>query len=268
MTSIKDIQNALTKDPTNEAIKQIANQLYLVAKARKQWAKAKLELIDCFNHHNELTPFDESSQKDAHSAYDCAKTMFEKIPSEWASKDSPFDEQFEELNTKLIPELHEVSEKYFAAKGKRDFFYSSFEHDDVYEHNPDKLKEDLLAYLSGAIVVKEHRYRYQSEQYNRYQTLMQWVPMRDNMTLGDFALRYSDALRSEVEYSYESSSPKIAANYDDFGERKVNPINATVFYYFFSANRVRRRMAQVLLSAARYPNEKMRRAYMRFFSNA
>lgn len=268
MNGIKDIKLALIKDPNNEDVKEIANHLYNCAKARKKWADAKVDVTVCSNSHHELSTYDEASLKDTYNTHESAKKNFANFPAEWAGTEGPFDELFAELENILLPELQEYSEKYHTAKEKKDFFYSSFEVDDVYEHNPEKLKEDMCAYLSGAIVVKEHRHRYQSEQYHRYQTFMQWVPMREDMTLGDFAMRYSEALRSEVVYSYESSSPLIDANYDDFGVRKVNPINATVFYYFFSANRVRRRMAQVLLSAARYPNEKMRRAYMRFFSNA
>lgn len=268
LSAIKDVQLALIKDPENEDINEIASNMYDVAQARKEWADAKYNVIVCSNSHHELTPFDEASLKDTYNTQESAKKVFATFPSEWAGTGGPFDDLFAELKNNLLPELQEFSEKYHAAKEKRDFFYSSFDVNDVYEHNPDKLKEDMVAYLSGAIVVKEHRYRYQSEQYSRYQTFMQWVPMKEDMTLGDFAMRYSEALRSEVLHSYESSSPLIDANYDDFGVRKVNPINATVFYYFFSANRARRRMAQVLLSAARYPNEKVRRAYMRFFSNA
>lgn len=46
----------------------------------------------------------------------------------------------------------------------------------------------------------------------------------------------------------------------------MRPINATVFYYFFSAGRMGKTWAQWLLSAVRYPNEKVKRAYMRFFA--
>jgi hypothetical protein len=69
-----------------------------------------------------------------------------------------------------------------------------------------------------------------------------------------------------IEDSFNDRSPKIEANYDDFAERTVRPFNATLFYYFFSADRRRRSVAQWLLSAVRYPNDKVRRAYMRFFA--
>ena len=69
-----------------------------------------------------------------------------------------------------------------------------------------------------------------------------------------------------VQDSHNDLSPKIEANYDDFAERTIRPFNATIFYYFFSADRRKRTIAQWLLSAVRYPNDRVRRAYMRFFA--
>lgn len=69
-----------------------------------------------------------------------------------------------------------------------------------------------------------------------------------------------------IDESHNNRSPKIEANYDDFAERTVRPLNATIFYYFFSADKRRKTIAQWLLSAIRYPNLKVRKAYMRFFA--
>ena len=69
-----------------------------------------------------------------------------------------------------------------------------------------------------------------------------------------------------IEESNQFKSPKIQANYDDYQESTLRPLNATLFYYFFSADRTRRTMAQWMLSTIRFPNEKLRRAYMRFFA--
>lgn len=66
--------------------------------------------------------------------------------------------------------------------------------------------------------------------------------------------------------SHNYKCPKIQANYDDFGDRTIRPLNSTIFYYFFSADFAKRTAAQWLLSTVRYPNEKIRKAYMRFFS--
>jgi len=68
-----------------------------------------------------------------------------------------------------------------------------------------------------------------------------------------------------IEMSHNYKCPKIAANYDDFGDATIRPFNSTIFYYYFSADVAKRTFAQWLLSTVRYPNEKVRRAYMRFF---
>ena len=89
---------------------------------------------------------------------------------------------------------------------------------------------------------------------------------RTDITLKEFSRRYAHMIEGLIEDSHNDKSPKIEANYDDYAERTVRPLNATIFYYFFSADRRRRTFAQMLLSAVRYPNDKVRRAYMRFFA--
>ena len=85
-------------------------------------------------------------------------------------------------------------------------------------------------------------------------------------TLREFAFEYSRLIEAMIDASHNFSSPKIDANYTDFQEKSLKPVNATVFYYFFSTNRMGKTLAQWLLSSARYPNERLRRAYMRFFA--
>jgi len=85
------------------------------------------------------------------------------------------------------------------------------------------------------------------------------------MTLKEFSHEYAIFLNSVIEASHNHRNPKIDANYDDYQYRTINPITGSVFYYFFSANRVRWNLATMILSAARYPNEKIRKAYLRFF---
>jgi hypothetical protein len=89
---------------------------------------------------------------------------------------------------------------------------------------------------------------------------------RSNQSLNDFCSEYSRLIEHNIFLSHNCSSPLIEANYDDYQERTVRPFNATIFYYFFSGNRRSRTIAQWMLSAIRYPNDKVRRAYMRFFS--
>jgi len=81
-----------------------------------------------------------------------------------------------------------------------------------------------------------------------------------------FCEEYARMIEGMIDASFNHKSPKIPANYDEFGEDTIKPLNSTVFYYFFSAERTKRMFAQWLLTTVRYPNEKVRRAYMRFFA--
>lgn len=116
-------------------------------------------------------------------------------------------------------------------------------------------------------MVKEHRQRYQKEQFDRLLLAAQSRKLKDHSaSLEDFCVEYSKLIEVMIEDSHGYKCPKIQANYDDFGDQTVRPLNSTIFYYFFSADRAKRTMAQWLLSTVRYPNEKVRRAYMRFFA--
>lgn len=89
---------------------------------------------------------------------------------------------------------------------------------------------------------------------------------KKNISLREFSKEYARMIDSLNEMSHCYRSPKIDANYDDFNTKAIMPVNATVFYYFFSSNRSGKTFAQWLLSSVRYPNERMRRAYIRFFA--
>lgn len=67
------------------------------------------------------------------------------------------------------------------------------------------------------------------------------------------------------EQSHHGKCKKIEANYDGFDTDAVRPFNATLFYYMFSGNSVSKAWARWILSTIRYPNEKVRKAYMNFY---
>ena len=127
-------------------------------------------------------------------------------------------------------------------------------------------RENLLLYLASNIVVPEHRNRYQIEQFQRYrESLVEPALRGTNMTLEEFSVKYGHFIEYKIMKSHYFKSPFIEANYDDFQEKTVRPINATIFYYFFGLSKYNKRLAQLLLSTIRYPNERVRRAYMRAF---
>ena len=81
----------------------------------------------------------------------------------------------------------------------------------------------------------------------------------------EFSHNYAKLIHALTQKSHQFKCPKIEANYDDYDKETVLPINPAIFYYFFSANRSGKTWAQWMLAAARYPNDRTRRAYMRFF---
>lgn len=87
-------------------------------------------------------------------------------------------------------------------------------------------------------MIKEHRIRYQKEQFDRFVTSLNYAPLKNkDMTLEEFSNEYARLINSTTESSHNYRCPKIEANYDDFGEQTIRPLNATIFFYFFSANR-------------------------------
>ena len=66
---------------------------------------------------------------------------------------------------------------------------------------------------------------------------------KKHVTLRDFCKDYANMIEILIQDSHNDRSPKIEANYDDFREKTIRPLNATIFYYFFSADRRRRTIA-------------------------
>ena len=171
----------------------------------------------------------------------------------------------ETYNTKIRPLIEKFTdyEKAFNDRERVYHHYMAEEQSEALQ----TFREELFQHLAGSIVVKEHRQRYQKEQFERYMASMQVIRLWGNgLTLRELTERYADLIQHLIELSHNSRAPNIEANYDDFAERTVRPLNATIFYYFFSAERYGKVLAKMLLSAARYPNDRIRRAYMNFFS--
>ena len=117
------------------------------------------------------------------------------------------------------------------------------------------------------IVIKENRKRYQKEQFDRMMLASQDQDLKvHSASLDTWCENYCRLIEATIEQSHNYLSPKIMANYDDYGDSTIKPLNSTIFYYFFSAERSKRTIAQWLLATARFPNQKMKRAYMRFFA--
>ena len=152
---------------------------------------------------------------------------------------------------------------YTQSQNEKNVMYADYDSSD----DLDAFRQDLLKHLAGNIVVKEHKIRYQKEQFDRLMaSLTFWELKKTDASLKDWSKAYSKLIEMTTRSSHNWRCHKIDANYDDFGEQTIRPLNATIFFYFFSANRSGKTWAQWMLSSVRYPNDRMRRAYMRFFA--
>ena len=152
---------------------------------------------------------------------------------------------------------------YTQSQNEKSVMYADYDSSD----DLDVFRKDLLKHLAGNIVVKEHKIRYQKEQFDRFLASLTFYQLKNtNASLKEWSKYYSRLIEGTTKSSHNWRCHKIDANYDDFSEQTIRPLNATIFFYFFSANRSGKTWAQWMLSTVRYPNDRMRRAYMRFFA--
>lgn len=154
-----------------------------------------------------------------------------------------FEGQLNELKEVRVKNLVSDFSDYEKIFNERQRIYHNFANDSNSE-SLTVFRSDLLQHLAGSIVVKEHRQRYQKEQFDRFISSLQHNALhKSHVTLRDFCVEYANMIEILISDSHNDRSPKIEANYDDFGEKTIRPINATIFYYFFSADRRKRTIA-------------------------
>ena len=190
--------------------------------------------------------------------------MYGHAVSEESAADDVYSKQLQDIMEgdmrRLLDDIADLS----VSQSERSAVYAEY---DANEAAADAFRQDLLKHLAGRIVVKEHKLRYQKEQFDRFLASLQYWDLKNKgMTLKEFSEAYSRLMKAQTDSSHNFRCHKIDANYDDFGEQTIRPLNATIFFYFFSANRSGKTWAQWMLSSVRYPNDRMRRAYMRFFA--
>ena len=183
------------------------------------------------------------------------------------SSPSVFKNRIDEIREGALKDLLDKINEHEKAFKERAALYNEYMNVEESGEALDKFRTDLLKHLAGSIVVKEHKIRYQKEQFDRFISSSNLPDFRREMEpMSEFAKSYAQMIEAQINTSFAWRCPKIEANYDDFGEKTIRPLNATIFYYFFSANRMSKTWAQWMLSAVRYPNDRVRRAYMRFFA--
>jgi hypothetical protein len=121
------------------------------------------------------------------------------------------------VNNQVKAVVNDFSQ-YEIASNERQRFYFHFTRESTSEAL-DTFRTDLLQHLAGSIVVKEHRLRYQKEQFDRFICSMHTNQLfKKNQTLREFCRSYANMIEVLVEDSFNDKSPKIEANYDNFTE--------------------------------------------------
>ena len=67
-------------------------------------------------------------------------------------------------------------------------------------------------------MVKEHRLRYQKEQYDRMVESLHNPDLKKDVTLRQFSEAYSEQMEMALQSSHNFRCHKIDANYDDYTE--------------------------------------------------
>ena len=123
---------------------------------------------------------------------------------------------------------------YAQSQNEKNVMYADYDSGD----DLDVFRQELLKHLAGNIIVKEHKIRYQKEQFDRFLASLSFFELKNtNYTLKEWSQAYSRLIEGTTMSSHNWRCHKIDANYDDFGEQTIRPLNATIFFYFFSANR-------------------------------
>ena len=148
--------------------------------------------------------------------------------------DGAYSKQFDDIKRGDMGRLMSDINDYTQSQSEKNELYADYDSSD----SLDEFRHDLLKHLAGNIVVKEHRIRYQKEQFDRFlASLHFWELKKSHYSLKEFSKAYSKLIEATTKSSHNYCCHKIDANYDDFGEQTVRPLNATIFFYFFSANR-------------------------------
>lgn len=255
-----------------EQLKNVQGWLHSYMGIKHEIFKLETSLKEAFCNHVSQGEEEESLSRDEFKNFKASRDAYgenfsrqEVAPFAQSDYDA-FVGQIKELaegrGKSLLNDFKEYEQAFTTRKNVYDSFTSGSSSEAM-----QAFRTDLLQHLAGSIVVKEHRQRYQKEQFDRFVASLQYNRLfARGLNLREFCEEYANMIEVLIEDSHNDRSPKIEANYDDFGERTIRPLNATIFYYFFSADRRKRTFAQWFLAAARYPNDRVRRAYMRFFA--
>ena len=118
------------------------------------------------------------------------------------------------------------------------------------------LLNSTLYDLSSEIYVSEHKFRYKTEQKNRYNKSIEKFSLKNvkNMTIEEFIIEYNKFIEEEVKASHNGVSPKIEANFRrNYHEGDIAPVNGLIFHLHFKNDGVKNLFAKLLHAAHRSP---------------
>ena len=117
--------------------------------------------------------------------------------------------------------------------------------------------DDILSNLSTNIFLKEHRYRYQIEQTNRYKASLCFSKkgyLLCSKNYEDFIEDYNQFLWKQIKCSHLYMSPKIDDNYSrTLYDGENSKYTSLVYYLYFKTSNISRFISRVLSSSYRNP---------------
>ena len=141
---------------------------------------------------------------------DALKEAFHRI--ELDSNDSEFETYMASLNqirTEQVPGLLKTFGAYENAHNAKSRVYHHYLAEQESE-SLDQFRSDILQHLAGSIIVKEHRQRYQKEQYDRFVgSLLNRNLKKVNVTLNEFCVNYALMIEQQIVESHNGLSPNI-----------------------------------------------------------
>lgn len=270
LTLIKDHINSVENEDTRSEFINLHAELHALMGARVEVLNAQLtlqeSLVENVTKDDPAASNDLSEIQDNHNkfkdAYENNKPEKEAADSDAKVLMGAVQELFGGRMNVLMTRMEE-HRKIHAEKGRLYHMYFDANAPD----SMDEFRFGLLQHLAGSIVVKDHRIRYQKEQFDRLiYSNANFTLKRRNQTLKEFAENYAYLIEFNTNEAFHGKCRKIEANYDNYETDSLKPFNATLFYYMFSGNAYSRTWAQWILSTIRYPNEKVRRAYMNYYA--
>ena len=127
-----------------------------------------------------------------------------------------FKEQVDQIRAGELGSLLANIDVHEAVFAERAALYAEY-FDDNTPLEMGAFKNDLLRHLAGNIVVKDHRVRYQKEQFDRFVASQGFQPLAsERISLSEFATAYAHLIEVMTTSSHHHKCPKIAANYESF----------------------------------------------------